>query len=114
DPISNMIISIKNAGSAGRESIAVPFSTLKENIAKVLVKEKFVKSVDKKSVKGRPMLIIDLFSENRVPKIKGVKRISKTSKRVYTKSADIRGVKQGYGLLIMSTPKGIMTGRDAK
>lgn len=114
DPIANMIVGIKNAGAAGRESVVLPYSKLKENIANVLAKEGFVKKVEKKSHKGHPALSIDLFIDNRTPKIKGVKRISKTSKRIYKKSSEIRLVKQGYGLLVLSTPKGIMSGRDAR
>ena len=114
DPIANMIVQIKNAGMAGRESIVLPYSKVKENIAKVLVKEGFLKSAEKKSVKGHPALSIDLVIDNRNPKVTGVKRISKTSKRIYKKSSEIRPVKNGYGHLILSTPKGIMTGRDAR
>jgi small subunit ribosomal protein S8 len=114
DPISDMIIAMKNAGNAGRDSITIPYSQIKESIALVLKNEGFLKSFEKKSVKGKPSLVLDLILENRVPKIKGVKRVSKPSKRMYTKSARIRGVKQGYGALILTTPSGIMSGREAK
>lgn len=114
DPIANMIIQLKNAGAAGRESVIVPFSQIKENIANVLMSEGFVKSVEKREVKGRPVLSIGVILENRIPKIKGVQRLSKTSKRVYKKSSEIRPVKNGYGALVLSTPKGVMSGRDAK
>lgn len=114
DNIANMIIQIKNAGEAGLDSVTMNYSKIKENIAKVLEKEGFVKSVEKKTVKGHPALKIDLYVERRIPKIKGVKRISKTSKRVYKKSSELRPVKNGYGMLVISTPKGIMTGKDAR
>jgi len=114
DQISNMIIKMKNAGLAGRDSTTTPYSKMKESILEVLKKEGFVKGFEKKSEKGKPVLAIDLILENRVPKIKGVKRVSKPSKRVYTKASDIRGVKQGYGALVLSTPAGIMTGKEAK
>ncbi len=65
-------------------------------------------------MKGHPALKIDLYVERRIPKIKGVKRISKTSKRVYKKSSELRPVKNGYGMLVLSTPKGIMNGKDAR
>lgn len=114
DQISNMIISLKNAGSAGRDSINVPYSKIKENIAEVLKKEGFIKGAEKKIVLKKPVLAIDLILEKRIPKIKGVQRLSKSSKRVYKKSAELRPVKNGYGALILSTPKGVMSGRDAK
>ena len=114
DPISNMIIGLKNAGAAGHDSVSIPYSKLKHSIAEVLKKEGFIKSVDTLTKKGKKMLALDLFMENRVPKIKGVKRISKPSKRIYKKFSDIRAVKSGYGALILSTSRGIMSGRAAK
>ena len=121
DIISNMIIQIKNAGNAGHDRIWVPYSKLKYSIAEVLKKEKFVKDVGAESKKGKKMLAIGLlFGESRlptgrqVPKIKGVKRLSKPSRRIYKRASDIRAVKSGYGALILSTSKGIMSGREAR
>jgi small subunit ribosomal protein S8 len=114
DPLSNMIIGIKNAGNAGRDSVTVPYSKLKENVANVLQKEGFIKGSEKKIVGGKPSLIINVILEKRIPKVKGVQRISKSSKRVYKKHTEIRLVKSGYGAVILSTPKGVMSGRDAR
>jgi hypothetical protein len=87
DQISNMIIGIKNAGNAGRDSVVLSYSKIKENIAEVLKKEGFIKSVEKKTVGGKPSLVVNLIMENRIPKVKGVARISKSSKRVYKKDS---------------------------
>ncbi len=114
DTISNMIIQLKNAGNVGHESVLMPHSKLKESIAKALLKEGFVKSVEVKEISGKKKLAIGLVVENRVPKIKGVKRISKPSKRIYKKSSEIRPVKNGYGAIILSTSNGVMTGKEAK
>lgn len=114
DPIANMIISIKNAGSAGRENLSVPYSKFKYDIASVLKKEGFLKNFEKVTIKGKPALALELWLENRRPKIQGVKKISKPSKRIYKKSSEIRAVKNGYGALILSTPEGVMSGRDAR
>ena len=114
DTISNFIIKLKNAGNAGLETVSTPASKLKSSISSVLKKEGFIKDFSEKSEKGRKVLVIDLFSENRVPKIKGVKRLSKPSKRIYKKAEEFHGVKSGYGALILSTSHGIMTGREAK
>ena len=114
DQISNFIIKLKNAGNAGLDSVSIPHSNLKESIAEVLKKEGFIQNFETKSEKGRKVLSISLFSENRVPKIKGVQRLSKPSKRIYKKSTEIRSVKSGYGALILSTSQGVMTGREAK
>jgi len=114
DTISNMIIQIKNAGQAGHDNVLVPYSKFKHSVADVLKKERFIKDVGTKTKDNRKMLALDLFMENRIPKIKGVERISKPSRRVYKKASDIRAVKSGYGALILSTSQGVMSGRDAK
>lgn len=114
DPIADMITNIKNAGNAGRHNIVVGYSRLKHDIAEVLKEEGFVKSVEKKTRGAKSSLAIELYVDGRTPKVKGVKRLSKPSKRVYKKSAEIRGVKQGYGILVLSTPAGVMAGHKAK
>ena len=114
DTISNFIIKLKNAGLAGHESVVVPYSKLKTSIAQVLKQEGFIKNYEEKTEKGQKVLHLSLFLENRIPKIKGVERISKPSKRIYKKTAEIRSVKNGYGALILSTSAGVMSGRDAK
>ena len=114
DQISNLIIQIKNAGNAGHDNVTLTYSKLKESIAEVLKTEGFVKDIETKIVKGRKMLSLSLFLENRVPKIKGVERISKPSKRIYKKATEMRAVKNGYGALIVSTSAGVMSGKKAK
>lgn len=114
DPIADMLTHMKNAGNAGKHNVVVSYSKLKEDIAKVLKEEGFVKGVEKKSKGAKNFLSIELYVDNRTPKVKGVKRLSKTSKRVYKKAKEIRAVKQGYGLLVLSTPKGVMAGYKAK
>ena len=114
DTISNFIIKIKNAGNAGLETVSTSDSKLKRSIAEVLKKEGFIKDFQEKMEKEKRVITITLFSDNRVPKIKGVKRISKLSKRIYRKAEEIRTVKNGYGALILSTSSGVMTGREAR
>ena len=114
DTISNFIVKIKNAGLAHHDEVSVPFSFLKKAICEVLKKEGFIKNFEEKSEKGRKVLSISLISENRIPKIKGVARLSRPSKRVYKKAEEIRPVKSGYGALILSTSKGVLSGREAK
>jgi len=114
DTIANLIIKIKNANAAGHESVRLPHSNLRQSICEVLKKEGFISNFEKKSEKSKPVLSISLISENRHPKINGVKRLSKPSKRIYAKASEIRPVRNGYGALILSTSAGIMTGREAK
>jgi small subunit ribosomal protein S8 len=114
DGIANMITHIKNAGHAGKDTAVVSYSNLKAEIAKVLKEEGFIKDFQKLSRGSKNFLSLDLFIENRIPKVKGTKRISKTSKRIYKKASEIRPVRNGYGLLVLSTPKGVMAGYKAK
>jgi len=114
DPISDMIVQIKNASDAGKESVVLPYSKLKLAILDVLMKEGFVKSFGKKGKKVVKFIDVVLSYEGDSPKIHGVQRISKTSKRVYHKAKDIRGVKSGFGILVLSTPKGILTDKVAR
>ncbi len=112
DTISNFIIKLKNAGNARHESVVVPYSNLKVAISEVLKQEGFIKNYE---VRGdKRSIYIELVVENKTPKIKGVERISKPSKRIYKKAEEIRTVKSGYGALILSTSAGVMTGRRAK
>lgn len=114
DPIGDMIVRIKNASDSKKESVVFPYSKLKAAIMEVLFKEGYVKSFSKKGKKIQKFIEAVLVYENGMPKIKGVDRVSKSSKRVYQKVADIRKVKSGMGSLILSTPKGIMTDKMAR
>lgn len=115
DQIANMIIMIKNASARNHESIVVPFSNIKFSIAKVLEKNGYVGTVEKKMKKGFPVLNINLaYGENTEPKVNGVERVSKSSCRVYVGAKDIRPVKNGRGMMLMTTPKGILTGTEAR
>lgn len=111
DPIADFIIRIKNAGKAGKESVLLPYSKVKEAIANVLVSEGYLKSVSKK--KNNSALELVLNYHNGESKIKEVERISKTSRRVYCGFEDIHPMKGGFGKTIFSTPKGILTDRQA-
>ena len=111
DPVSDLIIRIKNAGKARKESVFLPYSKLKEAIANVLVAEGYIKSASKK--KTSPVLEVVLNYHNGEHKIKEVQRISKSSRRIYKGFEDIHPTKGGFGKTIFSTPKGILTDRQA-
>lgn len=115
DPIGDMIIRLKNASLSKKETASFPYSKLKVAILEVLEKNGFIKSFGKKGKKVVKFIEVTLaYDESGYPKINGVERVSKASKRVYQKSKEIRKVKSGFGSLIMSTPKGIMTDKMAK
>ena len=105
---------LKNGGMAGKESVAFPYSKLKNAIALCLEKEGYVSSVAKKTKKGQPMLEVGLIYVDKKPKVKEVERISKQSRRVYFGMKDINTVRNGSGLLVLSTPKGILSGKEAR
>lgn len=111
DPVADLITRIKNAGKARKESVLLPYSKLKEAIALVLVSEGYVKSASKK--KTSPTLEVVLNYHNGEPKVKDVERISKSSRRVYMGFEEIHPTKGGFGKMILSTPKGILTDRQA-
>jgi small subunit ribosomal protein S8 len=114
DSISNMIIMLKNASLANKESVSFPYSKMKNTIAECLKKEGYVNQISKKVKKGIPILEIELIYINKKPKIMEVERISKQSRRIYFKMKDIHSVRNGSGLLVLSTPKGILSGKEAR
>jgi len=114
DPIADLITRIKNASDARKESLVLPYSKLKESIAAVLQKEGYVKSVAKKGKKVTKLLEVELNYNGNEPRVQGVQRVSKLSKRIYKGAKDLRVFKNGYGNIILSTPKGILTEADAK
>ncbi len=114
DPIADFIIRIKNASDAGKASISVPYSALKENIAHTLVKGGYISSVESKGKKIEKTLEINLSYIGGEPRVNGIDRISKPSRRLYQKAKDIRMFKSGFGNTVLSTPQGIMLDIDAK
>ncbi len=114
DPISNFIISLKNASDARKASITVPYSVLKESIAHALMKAGYVSTIEKKGKKAIKTLEVGLVYIGAEPRVHGVDRISKPSRRVYQKSKDIRMFKSGFGNTVFSTPKGVLLDADAK
>lgn len=114
DPVSNMLIAIKNGNRALKESVIVPESKLCLAIANKLKEAGFVGDIAKKSRRGRPVLEITLISNNRSPKVNEIVRISKPSRRMYYGVQDIKPVKNGRGATVFSTPKGILTDKEAR
>jgi small subunit ribosomal protein S8 len=110
DPISDLIVRLKNASAIGKTEIVLPYSVMKHSIAKVLEKEGYVSEVGKKN----NSLTIGLIYKAGLPAIGGAKRISKPSRRMYLGVRDIHPIKRGHGLLVLSTPAGILSGKEAK
>lgn len=115
DPISNMIITMKNAAAVSKDSVTIPFSAIKYAIAQCLKTNGFVAEVSKKTEKNNVSVIeIALAYTNGASKISDVKRVSKPSRRVYMGFRDLHRVKNGHGMTVLSTPKGIMGDKEAR
>lgn len=126
DPIADFLTRVRNAGMVGMTKTLVPYSRMKNEIAKVLVSEGFLKSVgiveDAGSKNGTlKFLEVELAYKGpddkagkKTPKIGRSWRVSKVSKRVYSGAKELRPIRQGFGRAILSTTKGIMSDKDAK
>jgi small subunit ribosomal protein S8 len=114
DPISDMINRILNAQAVLHPTVSVPFSNFKYEIAKILEKEKFLDKIDEKGKKVKRVIEITLKYEDKTPAISGLKRVSKPGQRIYAEAKEIKKVKGGYGMAIISTPKGLMTNKEAR
>lgn len=110
DPIADLLVRLQNASRVGHDAVSLPYSAMKHNIAKILFKEGYVGEVDKK---GHELVVGLKYAAGR-PAILGAKRISKPSRRMYLGVRDVKPVKRGHGLLVLSTPAGILTGKEAK
>lgn len=119
DPIAEMLTRIRNAQKAGHRDVVFSASKLKLAIAKILEKEGFVESVTEEKMDSIPQIKVELkyhriSNTQKLPAIREIKRVSHEGQRIYVKTKDIRNVKNNYGIAIISTPKGVMTGFEAK
>lgn len=114
DPIGDMIIQIKNAAMAGRREVMLPYSGVKMALAQTLLKEGYITAVEKTGEAPKFQLRMTLTYQNDTPVVTNVKRKSKPGMRVYIGKHEIPMVVGGMGIAILSTPKGIMTGKEAK
>ncbi|KKQ51058.1 MAG: 30S ribosomal protein S8 [Parcubacteria group bacterium GW2011_GWD2_38_11] len=119
DPIADMLTRIRNAQMVKHKEVLVPFSKLKLSIAKILEQRNFIESVKKEMGETFPVLKIVLKYEvvsntEKNPAIREIKRVSRQGQRIYVKKTDIKRVKNGYGISVISTSQGMMTGDKAK
>jgi small subunit ribosomal protein S8 len=115
DPIADMLTRIRNANTANHETVDVPASRMKEAVAAILKEEGFIRSVERVSEGPQGILRITLkYGPEKEKVITGLRRISRPGLRVYTSRTEIPRVLGGLGLVIISTSKGIMSGKRAK
>ena len=117
DPIADMLTRIRNGLTAKLETVTVPASNMKKDIAEILVQEGYVKSatVVKEEGSVQDSILIELkYGQNNEKVISGLKRISKPGLRIYAKYDQIPKVLNGLGIAIVSTSKGVMTDKKAR
>ena len=115
DPIADMFTRIRNGGTAAnKKDVAMPTSKMKVALAGVLKEEGYITDFREEGEGVKKQLFITLKFRNRVSVIEGIQRVSKPSCRTYCSSSDIPRVRNGMGIVILSTPKGILSGKVAK
>lgn len=120
DPIAEMLTRVRNAQRAGKKEVVFRASKMKIAIAKILEKEGFVEAVLKEDKNGEADRIKVVLKYHRVsntekyPAIRQLRRVSKEGQRIYVKKDEIKNVKNRFGIAIISTPQGVMTGEEAR
>lgn len=114
DPIADMLTRIRNAINVRKSETLMPHSKVKHAIADVLVQSGFIDKVEVMDLSVGKMLKISIFPESQNARITEITRLSKPGRRLFVRADDIPTVKRGRGIVVVSTSKGLMTGREAK
>ena len=114
DPISDMLLRIRNAQGAKMETVDVPHSRLKEALAKIMQAEGYIYKLETLSRKRKVLRLSLKYKGKKIAVISGLKRVSTPGRRIYKGAAELRPVQAGFGTLIISTSKGLMTDADAR
>ena len=115
DPIADMLTRLRNANSAFHESVSMPYSKMKANIAEILEREGYIENFEVEDAKVEKTLVLNLkFGPGRERALAGLRRISKPGLRVYAKSTNLPKVLGGLGVAILSTSSGLLTDREAQ
>lgn len=115
DPVADMLTRLRNANTAYHDSVSLPSSKLKSNIAEILKREGFIADWKNEEARVGQTLTLELkYGANRERSISGVKRVSKPGLRVYARSTEIPQVLGGLGVAILSTSSGLLTDREAE
>ena len=115
DPIADFITQIKNASAVGQVRVAVPYSEFKLRVAELLKQEGYLAQVEPKGKKAHRTLEVELaYEADGSRKVHEVKRLSKPSRRIYASAKDLRPVRSGHGIVVLSTPEGVLSGSVAR
>ena len=113
DQIANILITIKNGGLVKKTTVTLPSSTMKVAILELLKNEGYIKTYKVEGDVKKTVEVVLAYTKD-APRIHGVARVSKQSKRVYTGVKDITSFKYGHGMTVLSTPKGILSDKQAR
>ena len=111
---TDLLTKIKNGQAVKKESVKSPYSKNDERVLEILEKNKFIKGFEKKGRGVKKILSVNLKYDENEGAIRGIKIFSKPSRHLYIGYKEIKPVRSGYGIMVVSTPKGIMTGGEAK
>jgi len=115
DPIADMLTRIRNAGMAHHSEALIPASRIKREIARVMKESGFIDDYRVEAADGKPVLVVGIrYDAEREPIIEGLERVSKPSCRIYVGAAEIPRIRNGLGVAILSTPRGILSDAQAR
>lgn len=114
DPISDMLTRIRNAIAVGKNEVSLPHSKIKLSVAQILAKNGFISEVSASGKGIDKKITILINDQNDNPRITEINRLSRPGRRLYVKAKEIPKIKSGRGIVIVSTPRGVMSGDDAK
>ena len=114
DPIADMLTRIRNANTAKHNSVLIPFSKIKESIANILKNEGYISEYEIKEEGTKKDIVVTLKTVDGETVIKGLKRISKPGRRVYSSVENLPKVLGGLGIAIVTTPKGVLTDKECR
>lgn len=114
DPIADMLTRIRNAAAAGKSEICMPYSKIKEQIAKILANDGYIVAVRIEEKGGFSQLVLDIDQQKTKKPFTALIRVSKPGRRMYAKRDEIPRVLGGRGMVIISTSAGLMTGYEAR
>ena len=115
DPIADMLTRIRNGGQARLRRVEIPESRMKRELARVLQEQGYISSFSSDDDPKKPVLTVEVrYTEESDPMIQGIQRVSRPSRRVYVGWQEIPKVRNGLGIAILSTPRGILTDEQAR
>lgn len=116
DTLANVLSTIKNSSMSGKKFVEVPYSKITEEVLSIFKSQGFIENFNifKPEGKAFKRIHVDILYEGGVGRISKIKRVSKPGRRVYKEAADLRDVMSGYGLSVVSTSRGVMSGKEAR